>query len=122
MKTTALAAIAAFGLASAATAGEIGATGITWGLETTAEYNVDAENMNITTTPELGYHWSMINFTASTDLEIYDDEFVAGDEMPTLDLKAGTHIMENVEVYVETGYDFELEDMSDVVVGATFSF
>lgn len=122
MKNLALAAIVAAATTTAAQAGEIGATGITWSLETTAEYNVDAENMNITTTPELGYHWSMINFTASTDLEIYDDEFVAGDVMPTLDFKAGTHIMENLEVYVETGYDLELEEMSDVVVGASFSF
>ena len=122
MKNLALAAIVAAATTTAAQAGEIGATGITWGLETTAEYNVDAENMSVTTTPELGYHWSMINLTLSSDIAVYDDEFVAGDVMPTLDFKAGTHIMENLEVYVETGYDLELEDMSDIVVGATFSF
>ena len=57
MKKLAIAAIVAALTTTAAQAGEIGATGITWGLETTAEYNVDAENMNVTTTPELGYHW-----------------------------------------------------------------
>jgi len=122
MKNLALAAIVAAATTTAAQAGEIGATGITWGVETVAEYNVDAENMTVTTTPELGYHWSQINLTASTDLAIYDDEFVAGDVMPTIDFKAGTHVMENLEVYLETGYDLELEDMSDVIVGMSFKF
>jgi hypothetical protein len=122
MKNLALAAIVAAATTTAAQAGEIGATGITWGLETTTEYNVDAENLTVTTTPELSYTFSMINLTLGTDLAIYDDEFVAGDVMPTLDFRASTHIMENLEVYAETGYDLEAEDMSDIVIGASFAF
>jgi len=53
---------------------------------------------------------------------IYNDEFVFMDVNPTIDFKVGYGIWDNAEVYVETGYDLEMEDMSDVIVGATFSF
>jgi hypothetical protein len=53
---------------------------------------------------------------------VWDDEYVLFDENPTIDFKVGYGIWDNAEVYVETGYDLEMEDMSDVVLGATFSF
>ena len=121
MKFAAIAA-AAMITATGVAANEIGATGITWGVETTAEYNVDAENMTLTSTPEIGYGLMGLDLTASTELSIYDDDFVLGDVMPTLDFKVAKSIWDNLEVYAETGYDLELEDMSDVVVGATFKF
>ena len=109
--------------ATNAQAFELGTTGISLGLETTAEYNIDAENMTLVTTPKLAYNaYGMFNLTVGTDLDIYDDEFVFGDVAPTLDFEASTHIRENVKLYLETGYDLEAEDMSDVVVGATFAF
>ena len=42
--------------ATNAQAFELGTTGISLGLETTAEYNIDAENMTLVTTPELAYN------------------------------------------------------------------
>jgi len=122
MKFAALTA-AALLAATSAQAIELGATGISLGVDTTAEYNIDAETMTLTTTPELGYNmYGYVNLTVGADIAIYDDEFVMGDELPTLDFEASTHIRENLELYIETGYDLEAEDMSDVVVGATFSF
>ena len=38
-----------------ANAAEIGSTGISIGVETIAEYNVDAEQSTLTIEPELGY-------------------------------------------------------------------
>ena len=109
--------------ATNAQAFELGTTGISLGLETTAEYNIDAENMTLVTTPELAYNaYGMFNLTVGADLDIYDDEFVFGDVAPTLDFGVSTHVRENVKLYLETGYDLEAEDMSDVVVGATFAF
>ena len=121
MKFAAIAA-AAMITATGAAANEIGATGITWGVETTAEYNVDAENMTLTSTPEIGYGLMGLDLTASTELSIYNDDFVLGDEMPTLDFKATRQVWDNLELYGEVGYDFELEERTDVVVGASFSF
>lgn len=122
MKFAALTA-AALLAATSAQAIDLGATGLSLGVDTTAEYNIDAENMTLTTTPELGYNmYGFVNLTVGADIAIYDDEFVMGDELPTLDFGASTLIRENLELYLETGYDLEAEDMSDVVVGATFSF
>ena len=111
-------------LASATTiqAAELGTTGISHGATTTAEYNVDVENMTVELTPEMGYGLYGRDFTLSTDLMIYNDEFVFKDTNPTLDFKFGYGIFDNAEVYVETGYDLEKETRSDVVVGASFSF
>ena len=111
--------------ATSASAIELGATGISLGAELDTAYNVDKENMNITLTPELGYARWGTEFSVGADLELYDDEFVAGDVLPTIDFGASYGLelygFES-EVYVETSYDLELEDMGDVVVGTTFKF
>ena len=108
--------------ASSASAIELGIAGLTVGTTTTAEYNVDAENMTLTLEPEVGYAFAGLDFTAGTELTIYDDEFVAGDTMPTLDFKATRQVWDNLELYGEVGYDFELEERTDVTLGASFKF
>lgn len=121
MKYAALTA-AALLTATSIQAADIGATGISIGASATSEYNIDAENMTLELSPSMGYELWGTDLSVSTDLMIYNDEFVFMDVNPIIDFKVGYGIMDNAEFYVETGYDLELDDMSDVVVGATFSF
>jgi hypothetical protein len=118
----AIATAAAVLAATSASAIELGIGGLTAGATTTAEYNVDAENMSLTVEPEVGYAFAGMDFTASTEISVYDDEFVLGDTMPTLDFKAARQIWDNLELYGEIGYDFETEERTDLTVGASFKF
>ena len=65
--------------------------------------------------------WNL-DLTASSDIAIYNEEFVLGDKNPTLDLEISKMMMEQVEIYAKTGYDLEKDEMNDIIVGATFSF
>lgn len=122
MKFAAITAAALLVSATSIQAAELGATGISLGATTVAEYNVETENMTLELTPSLGYGLYGADLTLSTDLMVYNDEYVFLDDNPTIDFKVGYGVWDNSEVYVETGYDLELEDMSDVVVGMSFSF
>lgn len=127
MKLVALSAAALLATTVAASAAEIGNTGISVGAELDNRYNTDAEKLTMTLTPEVGYSRWGFDFDASTDLTLYNgDEFSLNeDKLPTLDLGAAYGLSLwglNSEAYVETGYDFETSDMSDVEVGISFSF
>jgi opacity protein-like surface antigen len=120
-----LAAITAATLLASATtiqAMDIGSTGISVGAKTVAEYNVDAENMTLEVTPSMTYSLYGTDVKLSSDLMVYNDDFVFMDVNPILDFKVGYDVWDHAEVYVETGYDLELEDRIDVVVGMSFSF
>ena len=58
MKFAAITAAALLASATTIQAAELGETGISLGATTTAEYNVDVENMTVELTPELGL-WSL---------------------------------------------------------------
>ena len=122
MKFAAITAAALLVSATSIQAAELGATGISLGATTTAEYNVDAENMTLELTPTVGYGLYGMDLTASTDLMIYNDDFVFMDTNPTLDFKVAYGVWDGLEVYAETGYDLEKEDRTDIVLGAAFSF
>jgi len=122
MKFAAITAAALLVSATSIQAAELGATGISLGATTTAEYNVDAENMTLELTPTVGYGLYGMDLTASTDLMIYNDDFVFMDTNPTLDFKVAYGVWDGLEVYAETGYDLEKEDRADIVLGAAFSF
>ena len=125
MKIAAIAA-AAMITATAASAADIGNTGISIGAELDNRYNVDQEALTVTLTPEVGYTAWGVGLTASTDLLLADnDGFALDDELPTLDFGAEYGLTVwglTSTVYAETGYDLELEDMSDVEVGLSFKF
>ena len=121
MKVVALAAALAL-TAPAVYAGEIGATGITWGVETTAEYNIDVETFSVVSTPELGYSLAGFDMAVSADINIYSDAFVLGDTKPTLELSVEREIMTNLTAYVETTYDLETSTRGDAIVGMSFTF
>jgi len=122
MKNIAIAAVIAAGTATSASAFELGATGLSLNTEVVGEYNVDAENMLMTVEPTLGYTFASIDFTAGALMPIYNDEIVVGDELPTLDFRAGKVIATGLEVYGEVGYDLEAEERTDVVLGVSFNF
>ena len=112
--------------ASEAEAAEIGATGISIGAELDNRYNVDTETMTTTLTPEVGYDIAGFGLSAEMDFVLYDNEFTLNnDELPTLDFGAeyGLGLMGLTSTaYVESGYNFETEEMSDVEVGVSFKF
>ena len=112
--------------ASEAEAAEIGATGISIGAELDNRYNVDAETMKTTLTPGVGYDIAGFGLSAEMDFVLYNDEFTLNnDELPTLDFGAeyGLGLMGLTSTaYVESGYNFETEDMSDIEVGVSFKF
>lgn len=126
MKIAAIAAAALITTTAAVSAAEIGATGISIGAELDNRYNVDAETMTTTLTPEIGYEIAGFAVSADMDFVLYNDEFTLNnDELPTLDMGVeyglGLGGLTST-AYVETGYNFETEDMSDVEVGITFKF
>lgn len=130
MKIAIAATAAALALAACAgteaEAAEIGATGISIGAELDNRYNVDTEVMTTTLTPEVGYNIAGFGLSADMDFVLYNDEFTLNnDVLPTLDFGAeyGVGIMGLTSTaYVETGYNFETEDMSDVELGLKFKF
>lgn len=101
------------------------ANDLSFGGETTGEYNADQEAFSLTLTPEAVYSTERVDFTLSSDLTLYDevDNFsLNNDDLPTLDLEVSTYLDTNLELYGKVSYDLEAEDRGDVVVGATFSF
>jgi hypothetical protein len=109
-----------------AEAAEIGATGISIGAELDNRYNVDTEVMTTTLTPEVGYNIAGFGLSADMDFVLYNDEFTLNnDVLPTLDFGAeyGVGVLGLTSTaYVETGYNFETEDMSDIELGLKFKF
>ena len=130
MKIAIAATVAALTLAACAgteaEAAEIGATGISIGAELDNRYNVDTETMTSTLTPGLGYDIAGFGVSAEMDFVLYNDEFTLNnDELPTLDFGAeyGLGLMGLTSTaYVESGYNFETEEMSDVEIGVGFKF
>jgi len=111
---------------TAVSAADLG-MGFSAGGKIVSEYTYDAENMNVTLTPEVGYTLAIgrdIDFTMSTDLEIYDDQFVT-DAMfdgVTLDFKASSMMMKSLEAYTKTSYDIENGDRGEITLGLSFVF
>lgn len=116
MKLAALAATLAFA-ATTSYAGGVSLSG-----DATAEYNTDSEVMTLSVTPELGYSMWNIDFTAGSTIAVYNDEFVLGDDKPTLDFEANRPLGSGFEVYGKVSYNLETESRGDVVVGAKYSF
>ena len=130
MKIAAIAVASALALAACAgteaEAAEIGSTGISIGAELDNRYNVDTETMTSTLTPGVGYDIAGFGLSAEMDFVLYDNDFTLNnDELPTLDFGAeyGLGLMGLTSTaYVESGYNFETEDMSDVELGVKFAF
>ena len=123
MKIAAIAAVATIA-ATSVSAAELGIMGLTAGGEAVAEYNVDAETMSVTLEPTVGYTIQPfeVELTASSLLNVYQDDFVFGDELPTLDFEARKGLWSGLEIYGGVGYNLEAEERTDIKVGASFKF
>ena len=115
---------AALLLATSVSAMDLG-MGLSLNTEVTGEYKVDAENMTLTSTPELVYTNFGFDFAASTELAIYDDKFVVEDTfstLPTIDFTVERELMDGLTAYVETSYDLDAGERGEITLGSTFAF
>ncbi len=117
--------------ATSVSANEIGATGISWGVETEAAYTIndaagnDVEDFGVKITPEIGYTMFGIGLTADMDLPVYNNEEFKLDtalDNPKINLGASYEVFGGIELFGETTWDIDAEDTVSTKVGATFSF
>jgi len=117
--------------ATSVSANEIGATGISWGVETEAAYTIndaagnDVEDFGVKITPEIGYSIFGIGLTADMDLPVYNNEEFKLDKAfdnPKINLGASYELMGGLSLFGETTWDIDAEDGVSSKVGATFSF
>ena len=125
MKIAALATAATL-LATSAMALDLGG-GLSVGATTDASYDIDAENMNVMITPELGYSAWGADFSVDMDINIYDqEEFVLGDAFDKPVINFGVEypigMVEGLTAYGETSYDWDASDTVGSKVGVKFSF
>ena len=112
--------------AEEAAAIDLGA-GLSVGATTDASYDIDAENMNLMITPELGYSAWGANFSVDMDINIYDqEEFVLGDAFDKPVINFGVEysigMVNGLTAYGETSYDWDASDTVGSKVGVKFSF
>jgi len=117
--------------ATSISANEIGATGITWGVESEAAYTIndaagnDVEDFGVKVTPEVGYTLMGVGLTADMDLPVYNNEEFKVNKMfdnPKINFGATYEVFGGVELFGETTWDIDAEDAVSSKVGATFSF
>lgn len=108
MKTLALATITAFTLAGAASAADIGATGISAGAEGEVYWDFDAEDYAATVTPYLGYTVYGVDLGVESEINLRDIDFTGLDLSAEYDLMSigpvGTTLFG--EVNVDKDMDF----------------
>ncbi len=130
MKIAAITA-AALLTATSVSANEIGATGITWGVESEAAYTINdaagnaVEDFGVKITPEIGYSMFGIGLTADMDIPVYNNEEFKLDtafDNPKINLGASYEVFGGIELFGETTWDFDASDNVSTKVGATFAF
>ena len=116
--------------ATSVSANEIGATGISWGVETEAAYTIndaagnDVEDFGVKITPEIGYTMFGIGLTADMDLPVYNNEEFKLDtalDNPKINLGASYEVFGGLSLFGETTWDIDAEDTVSTKVGATFN-
>lgn len=125
MKTLVLATVASFSLAGAASAVELGNTGVTAGAAVDAYYDFDTEGFNTVLTPALGYNIAGLGLSASTDITFVDNgDFAAGDAFDALEIDLGAtyNVWGNANLYGETTFGVTDKAFSGAKVGVAFSF
>jgi len=130
MKIAAITA-AALLAATSVSANEIGATGITWGVDTEAAYTIndaagaDVSDFGVKVTPEIGYSMFGIGLTADMDIAVYNNEEFqlqnAFDD-PKINFGASYELFGGLELFGETTWDVDGSEAVSSKVGATFSF
>ena len=117
--------------ATSVSANEIGATGISWGVETEAAYTIndaagaDVEDFGVKLTPEIGYTMFGVGLTADMDIAVYNNEEFKLDKAfdnPKINFGASYEVFNGLSLLGETTWDIDAEDAVSSKVGATFSF
>ena len=117
--------------ATSISANEIGATGITWGVESEAAYTINdaagnaVDDFGVKVTPEIGYSMFGIGLSADMDLPVYNnEEFQLSNAFddPKVNLGATYEVFGGFELFGETTWDFDASDNVATKVGATFAF
>lgn len=117
--------------ATSISANEIGATGITWGVESEAAYTIndaagnDVEDFGVKVTPEVGYTLMGVGLTADMDLPVYNnEEFQLSNAFddPKVNFGATYEVFGGIELFGETTWDVDGSEAVSSKVGATFSF
>ena len=130
MKFAAIAA-ATLVTATSVSANEIGATGISWGVETEAAYTINdaagaaVEDFGVKLTPEIGYSMFGVGFTADMDIAVYNNEEFKLDQAfddPKINFGASYEVFNGLSLFGETTWDIDAEDAVSSKVGATFNF
>ena len=130
MKIAAIA-TAALVTATSVSANEIGATGLTWGVDTEAAYTLsdaagnDVSDFGVKVTPEIGYTMFGVGLTADMDIAVYNnEEFQLSNafDNPKINFGATYEVFGGIELFGETTWDVDASDAVSSKVGATFSF
>ena len=125
MKIAAIA-VAATIAATTASAAQLGATGISIGAELDTYYDFDAEATQSVLTPTVGFAAAGVDFSASTDLTLIENDSLKFDTMldnPVITLGAGYTLNMGVaaRAYGEVDIDQDF-DTSGAKAGIKFSF
>lgn len=125
MKLAAIIATATILSASAASAMDLGNTGIALGAEVDTNYDFDADGIQSVLSPELAYSNWGATFTVGTDFDLVtDDTIVVMDafDAPAIDLGAEYVLGFGAKAYGAVNYDVDGNDFSGAKVGVSFAF
>ena len=97
------------------------------GTEVDASYDFDAENTNVHIIPELGYAAWGAEITLDMKINVYDqEEFVLTDAFDKPVLNLGVEyplgLVDGMEIYGKTSYDWDKEETVGTKVGVSFNF
>lgn len=126
MKLAAIIATATILSASAASAMDLGNTGIALGAEVDTNYDFDADGIQSVLSPELAYSNWGATFTVGTDFDLVtDDTIVVMDafDATVIDLGAEYALgLPGAKAYGAVNYDVDGNDFSGAKVGVSFAF
>jgi len=125
MKLAAIIATATILSASAASAMDLGNTGIALGAEVDANYDFDADGIQSVLSPELAYSNWGTTFTVGTDINLVtNDTIVIMDafDAPVIDLGAEYALGLGAKAYGAVNFDVDGNDFSGAKVGVSFAF
>jgi hypothetical protein len=121
MKNILLATAVFFGAASAASAFEIGNTGLNVGGEVESTYNFGTEDFGVLFTPEASFEYSGLALSVTTDFDLLNIDEDLAENFDGLDFEAIYGLNDFVEVFGEISTDEDFE-FGDLVVGSRLSF
>jgi hypothetical protein len=121
MKNILLATAVFFGAAGAASAFELGNTGISLGGEVESSYNFGTENFGLLFTPEVAVNYSGLALAVTTEFDLLNLNRNLAGNFHGLDFEAIYGLNEFIQVYGEISTDKDFK-FGDLVVGTRLTF